>query len=243
MLKELVKPIMIVFISSHLMGCAAQTALSKKDLMEYNEDTNTFEKSYEWILQTDGINMGEVMNFSEVDTSRIYCNDINEMNRIFGIEVAKQSFMRELHDCLSGASVGNKHVSLLADIIIARGNLLSIDRHGINKSDIGPLAKCSFEETSEQLIKAGLFADYDNLKGVSANIMLGQIPQCGTGDSKILLDESKLGLLNMESSGLTHYNNDITQEMLDKCVPENLFDETEPKNYPGNYEMEEFDVM
>ena len=219
-----------------------KAALSKKDLMEYNENTNTFEKSYEWILQTDGINMLEVLKFNEVNASRIYCNDINIMNETFGIEVAKQSFMHELHDCLSGASVGNKHVSLLADIVTARGNLLSIDRHGINKSDIGPLAKCSFEETSEQLIKAGLFADYDNLKGVSANIMLGQIPQCGTGDSKILLDEQKLGLLNMETALIKDKNIDIPKEVENLCIPENLFEDTKPKEYPGNYEMEEFEV-
>ena len=30
------------------------------------------------------------------------------------------------------------------------------------------------------------------LKGVSANIMMGQIPPCGTGDTEIVLDESKL---------------------------------------------------
>lgn len=219
-----------------------KAALSKKDLMEYNENTNTFEKSYEWILQTDGINMLEVLKFNEVNASRIYCNDINIMNETFGIEVAKQSFMHELHDCLSGASVGNKHVSLLADIVTAGGNLLSIDRHGINKSDIGPLAKCSFEETSEQLIKAGLFADYDNLKGVSANIMLGQIPQCGTGDSEILLDEQKLGLLNMETALIKDKNIDIPKEVENLCIPENLFEDTKPKEYPGNYEMEEFEV-
>jgi DNA-directed RNA polymerase beta' subunit len=219
-----------------------KVALSKKDLMEYNEDTNTFEKSYEWILQTDGINMKEILKYNEVEASRIYCNDINVMNEIFGIEVAKQTFIKELHDVLSGASVGNKHVSLLADIVTARGNLLSIDRHGINKSDIGPLAKCSFEETSEQLIKAGLFADYDNLKGVSANIMLGQIPQCGTGDSKILLDENKLGLINMESSLIKDKNIDISKEVENLCIPENLFNDTKPKEYPGNYDMEEFEV-
>ena len=57
---------------------------------------------------------------------------------------------------------------------------------------IGPLAKCSFEETTDQLFKAAIFGEVDNLKGVSANIMMGQIPPCGTGATEYLLDESKL---------------------------------------------------
>ena len=33
------------------------------------------------------------------------------------------------------------------------------------------------------------------MNGVAANIMLGQIPNCGTGDSKIFMDPSKLSSL------------------------------------------------
>tara|TARA_Y100000389_G_C17021031_1_gene298794 strand:+ start:45 stop:422 length:378 start_codon:yes stop_codon:yes gene_type:complete len=73
-----------------------------------------------------------------------------------------------------------------------KGYLLSIDRHGINRSDIGPLAKCSFEETSDILIKAGVFGEIDRINGVSANIILGQIAKCGTGDSQVMMDISKL---------------------------------------------------
>ena len=70
--------------------------------------------------------------------------------------------------------------------------MMSIDRHGINKGDIGPLAKCSFEEVNDVLVKAGVFSEIDRVNGVSANIMLGQIAPCGTGDTEILIDESKL---------------------------------------------------
>ena len=69
---------------------------------------------------------------------------------------------------------------------------MSIDRFGINRGNIGPLAKCSFEETTDQLFKASIFGEVDKLKGVSSNIMMGQIPKCGTGDTNILIDESKL---------------------------------------------------
>ncbi len=37
-----------------------------------------------------------------------------------------------------------------------------------------------------------MFGDKDDITGVSANIMVGQIPPCGTGNSKLLLDEEML---------------------------------------------------
>jgi DNA-directed RNA polymerase beta' subunit len=77
-----------------------------------------------------------------------------------------------------------RHMSLLIDTMTYKGQLMSIDRHGINRGDIGPLAKSSFEETTDMLINASIFAEYDKVNGVSANVMLGQQPPCGTGDSK-----------------------------------------------------------
>jgi hypothetical protein len=73
-----------------------------------------------------------------------------------------------------------------------KGQLMSIDRHGINRGDIGPLAKSSFEESTDMLINASIFAEYDKVNGVSANVMLGQQPPCGTGDSRILIDEEHM---------------------------------------------------
>jgi DNA-directed RNA polymerase II subunit RPB1 len=72
------------------------------------------------------------------------------------------------------------------------GDIMSISRHGIKKENIGPLAKASFEESTDQLLEASLFGAFDNIKGVSSNIMVGQIPTCGTGDSSVLLDEDLL---------------------------------------------------
>ena len=73
-----------------------------------------------------------------------------------------------------------------------KGILTAINRQGINRGDIGPLAKCSFEDTTDQLIKAGLFGEKDKLNGVSSNIMLGQVIKAGTGMCNIYLDEEKL---------------------------------------------------
>ena len=105
-----------------------------------------------------------------------------------------------------------RHLSLLIDTMTYKGQLMSIDRHGINRGDIGPLAKSSFEETTDMLINASIFAEYDNVNGVSANVMLGQQAPCGTGDSSLILDEEHLIELMKD---VKHIDNDDYDENAD----------------------------
>ena len=58
---------------------------------------------------------------------------------------------------------------------------MQIDRHGINrKDDCGPISKAAFEETVNIFVKAAVFAEKDNMQGVSANILAGQFCKVGT---------------------------------------------------------------
>ena len=86
-------------------------------------------------------------------------------------------------------------------MMTSRGYLISINSQGVNSEDIGPLAKCSFENTTKELINAGLFGKYDKLQGVSSNIMMGQKIHAGTNNCEILLDERRfMELLNDENT-------------------------------------------
>ena len=165
----------------------------RNDMFVYNQDTQAFEKTHEWYLDTDGTNLGAVLGIPWVDATRTVCNDVNEIYKLFGIEAARQCLYNELNEVIKDqANINYRHLSILVDTMTTKGALMSIDRHGINKGDIGPLAKCSFEEVNDVLVKAGVFSEFDKINGVSANIMLGQIAQCGTGDTEVLIDEAML---------------------------------------------------
>lgn len=166
--------------------------MNKKDDMTYNSLTMQFESSYEWVLDTNGTNLLDILCNSKIDNTRTISNDINEIYETLGIEAARHVLFSELSETLAGLYVNYRHLSLLVDTMTNKGYLLSIDRHGINRIDIGPLAKCSFEESVDMVIKAGMFSEIDKINGVSANIMLGQIPPAGTGDTDILIDEQRL---------------------------------------------------
>jgi DNA-directed RNA polymerase II subunit RPB1 len=170
-------------------------------LQRYNPRAAIFENNKEWVITTHGTNLTGILGFPGVDGARTVSNNVHEIYNSLGIEAARACIVNEINECLADVTVNYRHIALLADVMTYKGTLLSIDRHGINRSDIGPLAKCSFEETSDMLIKAGMFAEYDPVNGVSANIMLGQIPPCGTGDANIMIDEEKLlGLVRHDTS-------------------------------------------
>lgn len=155
----------------------------------YNSEKDLFENITEWVLDTDGTNLQKILANPNVDPVRTYSNDIYEIYEILGIEAARNALYREFMEVVGEGSINYRHMSLLLDTMTNRGNLMSVDRHGINRGDVGPLAKSSFEETTDMLINASVFSEYDHINGVSANIMLGQLPPCGTGDHEIMLDE------------------------------------------------------
>ena len=72
-------------------------------------------------------------------------NDIQEMYKVFGIEVARQCIYNEFTEVmLEGGLPNDHHLSLLCDRMTYSYKMISIFRHGINNDDIGPLAKASF---------------------------------------------------------------------------------------------------
>ena len=157
-------------------------------------DGITYKTDQEYYISTLGTNLFEILCKKFVNTTRTLSSDINEMYTVFGVESARFSLEQNINDVFrfSGKSTSTRHVSLLCDIMCNKGKIMAANRHGINQSNIGPLAKCSFEETTEQFKTASIFGITDFIEGVSSNIMVGQIPQCGTGYSDIILDEDKI---------------------------------------------------
>ena len=99
------------------------------------------------------------------------------------MEIATRAILNEIRKVISfdGAYVNYRHISTLVDVMTFQGFPMSITRHGINRRDVGPLMKCTFEETCDILLEAAAFAQKDDLKGVSENVMMGKLAKLGTG--------------------------------------------------------------
>lgn len=187
-LKALENNILNVMVLKGVSGIK-KVMLRENKSKRYDPVTAEFPPISEYVLETDGANLMDILAHPAIDSRNTISNDIVEIFHTLGIEAARTALYNEIHEVIKESSVNYRHLSLLIDTMTNRGSLMSIDRHGINRGEVGPLAKSSFEESTEMLITAGIFAETDRINGVSANIMLGQMPPCGTGDSEILLDE------------------------------------------------------
>jgi DNA-directed RNA polymerase II subunit RPB1 len=148
----------------------------------------------ETVFLTDGTNMMEVLACPDVDFARTTCNDVVEIFMTLGIEAARAAMLAEIRNVLffDGGYINYRHMSILVDVMTFQGSLTAVSRHGINRGEQGPLLRASFEETLEVLSAAAVFGEYDDLNGVTENIMLGQVAKVGTGIVELLLDEEAL---------------------------------------------------
>jgi DNA-directed RNA polymerase II subunit RPB1 len=149
----------------------------------------------EWILETDGTNLMAVLGVDYVDSTRTISNDIVEVFVALGIEGVRGALLGELRNVISfdGSYVNYRHLACLVDVMTMQGHLMAVDRHGINRvEDSGPLLRASFEETVDMLMDAAVYAEEEILKGVTENIMMGQLARVGTGIMDLLLDEEKV---------------------------------------------------
>jgi len=164
----------------------------------------------EWVLETEGSNLLNVLGVNYVDASRTISNDIVEVFCVLGIEGVRAGILNELRNVISfdGSYVNYRHLACLVDVMTIQGHLMAIDRHGINRGDSGPLLRSSFEETVDMLMDAAAFAEEDVLKGVTENILLGQLAKVGTGDIDLLLDEDKV----MRAVEVLHQWNDQEED-------------------------------
>jgi DNA-directed RNA polymerase II subunit RPB1 len=180
----------------HLQGIPGikKVFRSQKAKPSWNDITGEFDNKDEWIMETDGTNLSEILMFPMIDHRRTISNDVCEMFAVLGIEGVRASLFHELRNLLSfdSAYVNYRHIACLADSMTFSGGIMAVSRHGINRSEAGPLLRASFEETVEVLMQAALLSQYDVLDGVTENIMLGQLARVGSGIVDLLMDDKKL---------------------------------------------------
>ena len=112
------------------------------------------------------------------------------MFEILGIEAARNVLLKEIRKVIEfdGSYVNARHFNTLVDTMTHKGEIMSITRHGINRSETGPLMRCSFEETVDVLNDAAIFNEIDKLNGVTENITVGKMSKVGTGKAGIFFN-------------------------------------------------------
>lgn len=154
----------------HIKGIKEVTAMFSDD-----HDSNK--------VHTTGTNLSTVLSDPCVIPFKTYSNDVMEMYTQFGVEAARQTLLLEIKRVIEydGSYLNYRHLSVLLDVMTYRGRVMAITRHGINRTETGVLMRCSFEETVNIILDATVYAETDQLIGVTENIIMGKMARVGTG--------------------------------------------------------------
>jgi len=156
----------------------------KRGLLTPSDDNN------EWVIKTEGTNMQGVVQIEGVDTTRTVSNHIHEIEKLYGIEAARNMIIKEAQKVLEqqGLDVDLRPLLILSDLMCVGGSIQSIGRHGISGSKSSVFARAAFEVTVNQLLDAGLYGEEERLLGIPENVIIGQVTPIGTGRVNIMFD-------------------------------------------------------
>ena len=191
------------------------------------DDNKKIVKNNQFVIYTLGVNMYDIRYLIGIDIYNTICNDVIQTYEIFGIEAARATLIKEIIHVYesSGARANFQHFSVLADIITNGGELTSVDRHGMNKSDADPLSRASFEKTVDQLLASAVFSEVDRMKGISSRIMAGMVIKGGTGLCDLLLDvdmiEKSEFTEDLSQKYIKTYNEITTSTLIEDVNKEN----------------------
>jgi DNA-directed RNA polymerase subunit A" len=147
----------------------------------------------EYFIRAGGFNLIGALENTAIDPKRIYTNNIKEIERVYGIEAARNAIVREIKDVMDMQKlfVDIRHIMLIADAMTYAGSIKSIGRHGLSGEKVGVLGRAAFEETIKHLINAAAFSEEEKLIGVTENIIVGQTVPVGTGKIKLVMKYPK----------------------------------------------------
>jgi DNA-directed RNA polymerase subunit A" len=144
----------------------------------------------EFVLLTEGSNLQEALEVEGVNPHRIYTNNLREIYTVLGIEATRNAIIQEAMSVLKeqGLDVDVRHILLVADMMTADGAIRQIGRHGISGAKNSALARAAFEVTIKHLLGAGIAGTRDPLRGITENVILGQLIPLGTGSIDLLMN-------------------------------------------------------
>ena len=168
--------------------------ISQERVIRFDKETGEVKTDKEYMVYTAGINIKSMRLMKGVDHTKTKCNDVANILRHYGIEAVRQILIHELTATYvaGGSNINQNHLSLLIDQMCNTGEITSMDRHGLSKIDMDPIARASFEKTMDHFVNAALFNEKDTMKSVSSRIAIGRVISGGTGVFDLVLDTKKL---------------------------------------------------
>jgi intein/homing endonuclease len=147
------------------------------------------DKEKNWFIDTKGSNLKEILCNLSINTKKTKSNNMYDIYETFGIDAANTFLIEEFSKIIN---VNKRHLYLLINSMTIGGKIKSVSRYGIDRKQVGPLAKACFEQPVDNFLISATKGEKELLKGVSSTICVGKLCKMGTGMIDLLPDTKKL---------------------------------------------------
>ncbi|ETB62832.1 hypothetical protein, variant [Plasmodium yoelii 17X] len=156
----------------------------------YQKKQKKKKKKTQYSILVEGNALNYILGLEGVDFKHIISNHVINVFQVLGIEAARVTIINEIKKCIEAYSIDIdiRHIMLLADIMAFTGEILGINRFGIQKARQSTLMLASFEETNEHLFVSSFFKNNDEINNISESIIVGKNIPIGTGSFELLYD-------------------------------------------------------
>jgi len=138
----------------------------------------------QFAIDTEGIDLDHVKHITSMNHKTIQCNDIFAIWKVYGIEAARATILKEMHQVLGayGIYVNMRHLMTIVDWMTFDGNITALTRHGVKKrtQTSAPIKRATFEQPVEIFHTAAVKGTRDDLQGISEQLIIGIEPSCGS---------------------------------------------------------------
>lgn len=154
-----------------------------------NED-GSITNSKIWIIETNGTNLEEILENPFVDKYNTHTDSIYEFQQMYGIEATRSKIITEIQKTMSSGDIAYEHACLIADEMTSSGLMTAIQKTGLKSRDAGNVSlQMSFQAPIQALENAAVNGIVDQINGVSAPLIYGEIPSLGTTHNEVILNE------------------------------------------------------
>ena len=176
--------------------------------------------------ETEGANLKELLALPGIDKRRTTCNNMYIIAETFGIEAARTFIIRALTNVISnsGSYVHPANITFIAEFITSRGKPYGATYTGISRQPGGHLSLATLERAGKVFTQNAIHGRKEDIRGVSASIVVGARMAIGTGYSDVgqkIIENGQERIIINDDLFLAHEHDDNQKAaMLQAAVPE-----------------------
>jgi len=163
------------------------------------ERTSRIKSSEFVIAETEGENLSKLLSLEQIDKTRTTCNNMFTIYNTFGIEASRKLIINSLMEVTEKSYVHPANLMIIAEFITSRGEPNGATYTGISRQPAGHLSLATLERAGKVFTQSAFCTSKEDIRNVSASIVVGTRMAIGDGMFDIGLD----------IDGKTYINDDI----------------------------------